>query len=75
MAFVLTEEQTMLRDMAKDFFTEQVPVANLRKLRDEESADGYDKDVWKQIVELGFAGILIPEEYGAQALAPWGLAL
>ncbi len=75
MAFVLTEEQTMLRDMAKDFFTEQVPVANLRKLRDEESADGYDKDVWKQIVELGFAGILISEEYGGTGFGPRGLGI
>jgi alkylation response protein AidB-like acyl-CoA dehydrogenase len=75
MAFVLTEEQTMLRDMAKDFFTEQVPVANLRKLRDDESADGYDKDVWKQIVELGFAGILIPEEYGGTGFGPMGLGI
>ena len=31
MAFVL-EEQTMLRDMAKQFFSEQVPVTNLRQL-------------------------------------------
>src|SRR6056300_74689 len=75
MAFVLTEEQTMLRDMAKDFFTEQVPVANLRKLRDEENADGYDKDVWKQIVELGFAGILIPEEHGGTGFGPMGLGI
>ena len=70
MALVLTEEQTMLRDMAKDFFTEQVPVTNLRKLRDEEDDLGYDKQVWAQIVELGFAGILIPEEQGGTGFGP-----
>jgi alkylation response protein AidB-like acyl-CoA dehydrogenase len=75
MALVLTEEQTMLRDMAKQFFTEQVPVTNLRKLRDEESADGYDKAVWQQIVELGFAGILIPEEQGGTGFGPIGLGI
>jgi alkylation response protein AidB-like acyl-CoA dehydrogenase len=75
MAFVLTEEQTMLKNMAKDFFTEQVPVANLRKLRDAEDADGYDKAVWKQIVELGFAGILIPEEHGGTGFGPMGLGI
>jgi len=75
MALVLTEEQTMLRDMAKDFFTEQVPVTNLRKLRDDADDLGYDKDVWAQIVELGFAGILIPEEHGAQVSARWVWAL
>ena len=75
MALVLTEEQTMLRDMAKDFFTEQVPVANLRKLRDEQDDLGYDKDVWAQIVELGFAGILIPEEHGGTGFGPMGLGI
>ncbi len=75
MAFVLTEEQTMLRDMAKGFFTEQVPVANLRKIRDEKDKNGYDKDVWQQIVELGFAGILIPEEYGGTGFGPMGLGI
>jgi len=72
---VLTEEQTMLRDMAKDFFTEQVPVTNLRKLRDGEDDLGYDKDVWAQIVELGFAGILIPEEHGGTGFGPMGLGI
>ncbi|MCH1542010.1 MAG: acyl-CoA dehydrogenase family protein, partial [Alphaproteobacteria bacterium] len=72
MALVLTEEQTMLRDMAKDFFTEQVPVTNLRKLRDDEDELGYDKAVWAQIVELGFAGILIPEEHGGTGFGPMG---
>jgi len=75
MALVLTEEQTMLRDMAKQFFTEQVPVTNLRQLRDDEDENGYDKDVWKQIVELGFAGILIPEEQGGTGFGPIGLGI
>jgi alkylation response protein AidB-like acyl-CoA dehydrogenase len=75
MALVLTEEQTMLRDMAKDFFAEQVPVANLRKLRDEEDENGYDKAIWQQIVELGFAGILIPEEQGGTGFGPMGLGI
>lgn len=75
MALVLSEEQTMLRDMAKDFFTEQAPVTNLRKLRDEEDENGYDKAVWQQIVELGFAGILIPEEQGGTGFGPMGLGI
>ncbi len=75
MALVLTEEQTMLRDTAKQFFTEQMPVPNLRKLRDEQDANGYDKQVWQQIVELGFAGILIPEEHGGTGFGPMGLGI
>ena len=75
MAFVLSEEQTMLRDMAKQFFSEQVPVTNLRQLRDDDSEDGFDRDVWKQIVELGFAGILIPEEMGGTGFGPMGVGI
>jgi len=75
MALVLSEEQTMLKDMAKDFFAEQVPVTNFRKLRDDEDENGYDKEVWQQIVELGFAGILIPEEQGGTGFGPMGLGI
>ncbi len=75
MAFVLSEEQTMLRDMARQFFSEQVPVTNLRQLRDNGSEDGFDCDVWKQIVELGFAGILIPEEMGGTGFGPMGIGI
>ena len=38
-------------------------------------ANGYDKEVWQQIVELGFASILIPKSKAAQALARWVLVL
>ena len=55
--FILSEEQTMLRDTAKQFFSEQVPISNLRKLRDEGSADGIDRDVWKQAAELGLPDV------------------
>ena len=75
MAFVLSEEQIMLRDMAKQFFSEQVPVTNLRQLRDDGSEVGFDRDVWKQIVELGFAGILIPEEMGGTGFGPMGVGI
>lgn len=73
--FILSEEQTMLRDTAKQFFSEQVPISNLRKLRDEESVDGIDRVVWKQAAELGLAGILIPESYGGTDFGVTGMGL
>ena len=73
--FILSEEQTMLRDTAKQFFSEQVPISNLRKLRDEESVDGIDREVWKQAAELGLAGILIPEAYGGTDFGVTGMGL
>jgi len=75
MALVLTEEQTMLRDTAEQFFQEKVPVANLRALRNEKSETGYDDAVWKQMAELGFTGIMVPEAYGGTDFGPVGLGL
>lgn len=64
MALVLTEEQQLLKDSAKGFLEEKAPVAALRRLRDEKDATGFDRDLWKQMAEQGFAGILVPEEQG-----------
>jgi alkylation response protein AidB-like acyl-CoA dehydrogenase len=62
MALVLTEEQQLLRDTATQFFQQRVPVANLRKLRDTNDATGFDRGVWKEMSDLGFAGILTSEK-------------
>ncbi len=75
MALVLTEEQQLLRDTATQFFQERVPVANLRKLRDTKDSVGFDRDVWKEMADLGFAGILISEKYGGTDFGPVGLGL
>ncbi len=64
MALVLNEEQGMLRDAAREFCSKNSPVSALRKLRDENSSDGFDRAVWQHMVELGWAGILVPEQYG-----------
>jgi alkylation response protein AidB-like acyl-CoA dehydrogenase len=72
---VLTEEQQLLRDTATQFFQERVSIANLRKLRDTKDATGYDRTVWKEMADLGFAGILISEKYGGTDFGPVGLGL
>ena len=64
MALVINEEQQMLKDSAQGFFAEFAPVSELRKLRDEGSETGYNPDLWRQMVEMGWAAILIPEAYG-----------
>ncbi len=75
MALVLTEEQQLLRDTATQFFQERVPVANLRKLRDTKEPAGFDRGAWKEMADLGFAGILISEKYGGTDFGPVGLGL
>ena len=68
MALILTEEQTMLRDSARDFLAEQAPVSQLRALRDTADADGFSRDLWKQFAEMGFTGVLVPEAHGGLGL-------
>ncbi|MEM9617347.1 MAG: acyl-CoA dehydrogenase [Pseudomonadota bacterium] len=64
MPLVLNEEQEMLRESARGFLDEKAPVSALRKLRDENSRDGFDRDLWKEMAEMGWAGILVDEEHG-----------
>ena len=71
MAFVLTEEQQMLRDSALGFASEKLPVSQLRTLRGK--GEAFDKAAWKEMVELGFAGVLIPEEFGGSGFGYVGL--
>jgi alkylation response protein AidB-like acyl-CoA dehydrogenase len=71
MAFVLTEEQQMLRDSALAFGAEKLPVSQLRSLRGK--GEAFDKAAWKEMAELGFAGILVPEEFGGSGFGYVGL--
>ena len=50
MGMVLTEEQTLLRESAREFLKEKAPVAALRKLRDDKDPVGYSKDLWREMV-------------------------
>jgi alkylation response protein AidB-like acyl-CoA dehydrogenase len=65
---VFTEEQTMLRDAAKAWVQEKSPVTAFRKLRDGGNIDGFDRAAWREMAEMGWTGILVPEEYGGTGL-------
>ncbi|MBB4839028.1 alkylation response protein AidB-like acyl-CoA dehydrogenase [Sphingomonas kyeonggiensis] len=68
MPLYLNEDQTMLRDTAKDFVAAEAPVAHMRALRDANDPTGFSKELWKQFAEMGFTGILIPEGDGGLGL-------
>lgn len=75
MTLVLNEEQVMLRDAAAGFLSEKATVAHLRALRDSGSERGFDDAVWSQIVEMGWAGVAVPEAYGGLGYGYTGLGL
>ncbi|MBW6522220.1 acyl-CoA dehydrogenase [Sphingomonas sp. RHCKR47] len=68
MPLFLNDEQTMLRDTAKDFVAEHAPVGHMRALRDADDQTGFSRDLWKQFAEMGFTGMLIGEEQGGLGL-------
>ena len=65
---VLTEEQVILGDQAKAWTREQASIATFRKMRDDGENIGFLPETWKAICELGWSGILIPEEYGGSGM-------
>jgi alkylation response protein AidB-like acyl-CoA dehydrogenase len=68
MPLYLNEDQTMLRESAREFVAEQMPVSHMRALRDADDATGFDPKLWKQFAEMGFTGILIGEDQGGLGL-------
>src|SRR5574339_679632 len=68
MSLALTEEQELLRNTAREFIAEHSPVKELRRLRDTNDPVGFSRELWKQMAELGWAGITLPEEYGGSGL-------
>ena len=68
MPLYLNDEQTMLRDTAREFVAEHAPVRHLRALRDAKDPTGFSRDLWKQFAEMGLTGILIPEASGGLGL-------
>ena len=72
---VLSEEQTMLRDGAKEWVAEKAPVSAFRKLRDGKAEFGFDPAAWKEMGEMGWAGVIVPEAHGGSEFGYLSLGL
>ena len=75
MKLILNEEQQFLKDTAKNFAEERTPINHFRSLRDNKDNLLWDKDTWKEMVNLGWSGILIPEEYGGSNFGLAGISV
>ncbi|MGA7670809.1 MAG: acyl-CoA dehydrogenase family protein [Nitrolancea sp.] len=64
MDFDFTEDQIMLRNLAREFLTEQCPVSHVRAMMDDER--GYDPTIYRNFMQLGM--LPFPEEYGGGGL-------
>ncbi len=60
-----TDDQAMLADTASQFMAEEGAISKqLRHWRDRECKDGFGHGLWKQMAEMGFTGLLVPEADG-----------
>ena len=62
MDLALTETQTLLQNTAIQFMEEEMPKSRVLEIDD--SPSGFSLDLWEKMCQLGWCGMLIPEEYG-----------
>jgi alkylation response protein AidB-like acyl-CoA dehydrogenase len=62
MDFDLTKEQEQLADTVQRFVAREYGFEARKAIR--KSADGFSREVWAKLAELGLLGLLVPEEYG-----------
>jgi alkylation response protein AidB-like acyl-CoA dehydrogenase len=73
MDFSFTEEQDMLRISARDFLAKECPKSRVREMANDDR--GYDLQVWHRMAELGWMGLVLPEEYGGMGASFMDLAI
>jgi acyl-CoA dehydrogenase len=64
MNFDFSDDQKMLRDQARRFLSEKCTTKAVRRAYEH----GLDRDLWKQVADMGWLGAAIPESYGGLGL-------
>ena len=82
MDFSLSETQELIRSSAAEWLAERSPPDFVRAMAEDDR--GYTEEYWRELADLGWLGLLIPERYGgsglqfadmAVLLQEWGTAL
>lgn len=73
MDITLSEDQTLIARTALSFAKSALKAERIREL--ETSENGFDAAVWRQMVEMGWAGAVFPAEYGGSDFSLFELAL
>jgi alkylation response protein AidB-like acyl-CoA dehydrogenase len=73
MQLALSEEQEMLRTMARDFLSDKLPKTAVKEI--EESEAGYSAEMWREMAGLGWMGLAFPDKYGGSDMSFLDLAV
>src|SRR6478736_3406431 len=65
MNFDFTDDQRAIKETARDLLANRFKLEKLRELAESKT---YADDAWKEVSELGWPGIFIPEEHGGEEL-------
>ena len=66
MNFDLTDEQRMLQEAAREILAARFKSEQIRALA--ESDDAFDEDLWREMADLNWPGLMVSEEHGGQEL-------
>ena len=58
----LGEEQKILRTSARDFLERECPKSLVREMEEDER--GYTPELWRKMADVGWLGLIFPEQYG-----------
>lgn len=62
----LSEEQEMLRKASRDFLSDKCPKTLVKEMEEDEK--GYSPQLWREMAELGWMGLVFPEKYGGSEM-------
>jgi alkylation response protein AidB-like acyl-CoA dehydrogenase len=66
MQFGLSENQQLTKNAAREFFSSEYPMTEVRRILETETA--HDASLWRKTAEQGWCGMTVPEAYGGMAL-------
>lgn len=58
----LSEDQEMLKSMAREFLEKEAPRLFVRDMEEDER--GFTPDLWQKVAQVGWLGLIVPEQYG-----------
>ncbi len=73
MNFDLTDDQKQMRETALSFAKKRSPVSRMRKLR--ELPQPFEAEVWREMGQLGWLGVAMPEDAGGLGGSFFDLAI
>ena len=73
MQFELDEDQALLKSSTREFLEKESPLEKVRSVS-EETPEGFSREVYAQLAELGYLGLTIPENQGGAGMSTVGLA-